>query len=113
MFNDEIVWAPSNDERRICQSNPLGKRVRQCWFFLRARFRRRRSCRIEHYLCAVQLNILQKMRNPMADESEQAVVDIQRIHIDGLDRRWPGRHRVKISNRQIAEWIAFETEIHL
>ena len=49
----------------------------------------------------------------MPREPEQAVIDIQRIHIDGLDHGWPGRHRVKISNLQIAEWIAFETEIRL
>jgi hypothetical protein len=86
MFNDKIVRALSNNERRICQSNPLWKRVRQCWFFLRARFGRWRSRRIKHDLRAAHLNVLQQMRNSMARESEQAVIDIQRIHVDGLDR---------------------------
>jgi hypothetical protein len=53
------------------------------------------------------------MRNPVSREAEQAEVDVQRIHVDGLDRRWPGRHCVKISDGQIAERIAFEAEIHL
>src|SRR5215831_19609318 len=53
------------------------------------------------------------MRNTMTRKSEQAVIDIQRIHVDRFDRRWPDRHRVKISDGQITERIAFESEIHL
>src|SRR5437867_12505969 len=53
------------------------------------------------------------MRSAMARESEQAVIDVQRIHVDGFDRGRPRRHRVKIANSQIAERISFETKIDL
>ena len=77
MFDDKIIWALSDDERRICQSNPLGKGVRQRWFLLGARCGRRSHCRIQHHLSTAQLDVLQEMRHAMPHESEQAVIDVQ------------------------------------
>ena len=115
VFNDKIVRAIVNNNRRVGDVDAFRKNIRQLDFLFRIRWTRTQRCpgRIDNNPGRPHLHIPESIGKSMPQKGVEPVVDPGEIDIDRFHVARSGRGGVEVPNGEVGENASFESELDL